>query len=215
MAQRQPMVPGNRPPVQRMNTENMVDISSGVVSSVLCGSIIMQLVAVVPACYALYVAYTRWDQPCDQHLQLWLAVEGGKQVLLLLPAILAIRQERAKGDRDFLSYVYRKKQAEEANQPFEVDSDMESQLRDKSPSFASTAIRIAQCPSLIWDIVGLVWYCQSSDKTCDQTLRHTTLGMLLFISLFPCLACCCVLCFGMGGLIGNMPMDSGSSSDSE
>ena len=62
----------------------------------------------IPQGAAVYIALQNWDEPCNQPLQLWLAVMGGVHLLIFVPALLILCREHQTmqetlGNQDFVA----------------------------------------------------------------------------------------------------------------
>eukprot|EP00434_Breviolum_minutum_P042062 symbB.v1.2.037421.t1/scaffold5521.1/size26208/1 len=213
--------------IQREDTQQMVGlvgVAAGSATAMMTAGAVSVLFEAIPEGLALLVAVREWHEPCDQPLQLWLAVVGAVGLLITVPAVLVLCRERKKinntmGNEDLVAYMVRKQRAQQAQQAFEENSDFEDELKEfrSAPSLSDCLIRFIQCPLLIWECLGAVWYFNSSsdDDICADTIRHWSLGILLLKLLMPCFTCCCVLACGLGAGIAHLPEVVGSDSGTE
>lgn len=206
---------------------NFVGMAAGSASAMIGAGAASVLIEAIPQGIALFVALQSWNEPCNQPLQLWLAVVGGVSLLITVPAVIILCRERRKinetvGNEELVSYMVRKQRAEQDHQHFEEISEFEEELQEtmgseSRPSCADSLMRCLQCPLLVWQISGIVWYCKSSpeDEICREKLRHWTLGILLLKFLMPCVTCCCVIICGVGAGLTHLPeaVSDGSSSE--
>ncbi|CAK9019507.1 unnamed protein product [Durusdinium trenchii] len=197
------------PQLRRMNTAQVVDVSSGFLTAMLCAGSLSHVISIIPLGFGMYVAISNWNEKCDQYLQLWLVLNGVIQLILLVPAVISTCEaQKAAQDKELIAYVYRKKQAEEEGRAFEQNVDIEERLASKqTPGWASKIMKYSQWPTFIWLAIGILWESQSTDRTCLHLIRQWTNGIIIFQLAFPCFACCCMLCFGVGGLVGNLDME--------
>lgn len=162
---------------------------------------------------------------CNQPLQLWLAVVGAIGVSITVPAVLVLCRERRKiqqtmGNQEMVAYLVRKQRAQADQQAFEENESFENELKEfrTAPSLSDCLIRFVQCPLLIWEILGIVWYLNSSsdNQICSDSLRHWAGGIVLLKLFMPCVTCCCVIACGLGAGLAHLPevdTESGSSTD--
>ncbi|CAL1126302.1 unnamed protein product [Cladocopium goreaui] len=223
----------------------LVSIAAGSASAMMTAGAVSVLCEAIPQGLALIVAVRGWDEPCNQPLQLWLAVVGAIGVSITVPAVLVLCRERRKiqqtmGNQEMVAYLVRKQRAQADQQAFEENESFENELKEfrTAPSLSDCLIRFVQCPLLIWEILGIVWYLNSSsdNQICSDSLRSLgyprgrTLGSvklaavtediglaatwlrrsIVLLKLFmPCVTCCCVIACGLGAGLAHLPEVAG------
>ena len=73
-------------------------------------------------------------------------------------------------------------------------------------------------PALIIFIMLMVKYFQTTDETCDATMRSWVLGLSIYKLVAPCFVCCCIMPVFMfcavGAFMGGMDDESDAESGS-
>ena len=90
---------------------DLVGMAAGSASAMIKAGAASMLLEAIPQGIAVYIALQNWDEPCDQPLQMWLAVMGGIHLLIFVPALLILCREHQNiketlGNEDLLLRVY-------------------------------------------------------------------------------------------------------------